>query len=109
MRPLAVPALVGLLVFANLAAAPSPARALAPAVFDPVPPGFIGISTKVITRILEFVDWAVEDLRAQVDRRQRWDPPPPVIAPLASVASGGTTTAPAGTAAARRGSAGMIP
>jgi hypothetical protein len=111
MRPLAIPALAGLLVLGGLVAAPSPARALAPAIFNPAPPDWlIGITTKLTVRILEFVDWAVEDLRNQVGRRQEWNPPPPILVPpLVSVASGGSTTAPAGAPAVRRVPGGMLP
>jgi hypothetical protein len=111
IRPLAVLSVTGLLVFGGLVAAPSPARALAPAIFHPAPAWLIGITTKITVRVLEFVDWALEDLRNQVDRRRGWNPPSPILpSPLASVASGGTSTAAAGApVAARRSAGGMLP
>ncbi len=110
MRPLAVLALTGVLTTLGLAAAPSPARAMAPESFAYTSTWWIGISTKVVVRILEFVDWLEEDLRAQLDRRRRRDPTPPVIAPpLEAVASGGTTTAPGDALGGRRTRGGMIP
>jgi hypothetical protein len=109
MRPLAVLTLAGLVTVFGLAAAPAPARAMAPAYLDPAP-WAIGVSVKVIVRILEFVDWATEEVRDQVDRRRRYDPPPPLVTPsLDAVASGGTTTAPGDAVTARRARGGMIP
>ena len=107
MRPLASLVFAGSLVVLGLVAAPPRAHA----VLDPVPPGTIGITTKILVRVLEFVDWAMEDLRAQLDRRNRWDPPPPITAPaLDAVASGSSTTAAGAEAlAVRRDRAGMIP
>ena len=107
MRSLAVLVVAGIF---GIAATPSSALALPPAFFHPAPPWVVGLSTKVLVRAFEFVDWALEDLRAQVDRRNRWDPPPPVVAPgLESVASGGSTTAPPEDPAPRRSRTGMIP
>jgi hypothetical protein len=95
MRPLAASAFAG--VLGLLLAYATPAHAF----FEP-PSWYLGASTKILVRVLEWVDWAKEDLRAQVDRRNRWDPPPPVLAPaLDAVGSGGSTTAPA--------SLGMLP
>ena len=78
---------------------------MVPAILEPAPSWMIGLTTKCVVRILEFVDWAVDDLRDQVDRRRRGDPTPPLLAPpLEAVASGGTTTA-----LPRRAPGGMIP
>lgn len=107
MRPLAVLALAGLLTTFALAAGASPARAAVPAIFDPPPGWLIGLSTKLVVRVLEFVDWALEDLREQADRRRQQDPVPPVVTPgLDAVAAGSSTTAPPPRRSAR---AGMIP
>jgi len=106
LRSLAVLVVAGIL---GLAATPSSAFALPPA-FHPAPPWVVGLGTKILIRAFEFVDWALEDLRAQVDRRNRWDPPPPIVAPgLDAVASGSSTTAPSEDPPSRRSRSGMLP
>jgi hypothetical protein len=95
---------LGLVLLAASWAAPPPAAARVPALSGDPPSWAIPLLTKVIVRMLEFVDWAQEDLRAQLDRRRLYDPPPPVIVPaLDAVRSGASTTA----RAPARG--GMIP
>ena len=86
MRPLAALVLAGVLVLAL----PSTARAQSGA----VPTWVIGLTTKVVVRVIEFVSCVEEDLRAQADRRRRAQPPL-LAPPLDAIASGGTTTAPA--------------
>lgn len=93
MRAILVLGLAAVLVTGSWLAPPS-AAARVPALIGDPPSWAIPLLTKAIVRVLEFVEWAEEDLRAQLDRRRLYDPPPPVIAPaLDTVRSGGTTTA----------------
>ena len=87
----------------------SPARAAVPAIFDPAPSWVVGISTKILVRVFEWIEWAEEDLRAQLDRRRgRGSGSEP--SPIAAL-SGGSSTAPtpADASLARRARPGMIP
>lgn len=89
---------------AGAAACPSPAQAV-PATLGQPPSWMIPLTVKAIARVFEFVEWIEEDLRAQVDRRREYDPPPVLVPAIDGVHSGGSTSAEP--AHAQRG--GMIP
>ena len=93
MRAFLVLVLGAVLVVASWTA-PRPAAAMAPALIGDPPSWTIPLLTRVIVRVLEFIDWVEEDLCAQLDRRRIHDPLPPVILPaLDGVRSGRSTTA----------------
>lgn len=85
---LALSAALGL----GAAARPSAAGAATPAVIGLPPAWVIGSVTKLVVRVLEFIQWIEDDLAAQADRRGRYEPPPLRTPPLDAVTSGGSST-----------------
>lgn len=84
-----------------LAAAIGPVAVLRPSVAHAspaligLPPAWVtGAITKLVIRVLEFVDWIEEDLSAQAERRRGYDPPPLLAPPLDAITSGGSSTVP---------------
>ena len=84
----------------SLGAVARPSVALAapvPATLGMPPSWLLPLSVKVIARVLQYIDWIEDELRAQVHRPGDYDPPPVIVPVLDGVRSGGSTSAaPAG-------------